>query len=69
MGKIRERMRRDLTLAGYAPSMQDHCLGAAARFVRRFRPPPAQMGQEHLRTRVSELGASGMDASDTRRAR
>jgi len=63
MGKIRDRMRQDLALAGYAPGTRDHYLGAAARFVRRFRLPPEQMGQEHLRTHVAELGASGMGAS------
>lgn len=63
MGKIRERMKQDLALAGYAPGTQDHYLGAAARFVKRFMLPPEQMGQEHLRTHVAELGASGMGAS------
>jgi hypothetical protein len=33
MGKIRDRMRQDLALAGYAPGTQDHYLGAAAKFV------------------------------------
>jgi len=63
MGKIRDRMRQDLALAGYAPGTQDHYLGAAARFVRRFKLPPEQMGQEHLRAHVAELGASGIGAS------
>ena len=34
MGTIRDRMKQDLALAGYAPGTQDHYLGAAARFVK-----------------------------------
>jgi hypothetical protein len=63
MGKIRDRMRQDLAPAGYAPGTRDHYLGAAARLVKRFMLSPEQMGQEHLRTHVAELGASGMGAS------
>jgi integrase/recombinase XerD len=63
MGKIRDRMQQDLALAGYAPGTQAHYLGAAVRFVRRFMLSPEQMGQEHLRTYVAELGESGIGAS------
>ncbi len=63
MGKIRERMEQDLKMAGYAPGTQEHYLGAAVRLVRRFMLPPEQMGQEHLRTHVAELSASGVGAS------
>lgn len=50
-------------MAGYAPGTQKHYLGAAVRFVRRFLLSPDQMGQEHLRTHVAELGACGIGAS------
>lgn len=63
MGKIRDRMKQDLGLAGYALGTQQHYLGAAVRFVKRFMLPPEQMGQEQLRTHVAELGASGIGAS------
>jgi len=63
MGTLRERMRQDLAMAGYAPGTQEHYLRAAVRFVRRFLLSPDQMGQEHLRTYVAELGACGIGAS------
>lgn len=63
MGLIRDRMRQDLAMAGYAPGTQTHYLEAAARFVRRFMLPPGQMGQEHLRQHVAELSESGITAS------
>lgn len=63
MGKTRERMQQDLAMAGYAAGTQEHYLGAAVRFVRRFMVPPEQMDQEHLRRHVAELGATGMAAS------
>lgn len=63
MGVLRDRMRQDLALAGYALGTQEHYLGAAVRFVRRFMLSPDQMGQEHLRTHVAELGARGIGAS------
>jgi len=63
MGKIRDRMQQDLAMAGYAPGTQKQYLGAAVRFVKRFRLSPEQMGQEHLRAHVAELGASGIGAS------
>lgn len=63
MGKIRERMKQDLAMAGYAPGTREHYLRAAARFVRRFMRSPEEMGQEQLRVHVAELGASGMGAS------
>jgi integrase/recombinase XerD len=56
-------MRQDLAMAGYAAGTQQHYLAAAIRFVRRFMLAPDQMGQEHLRTHVAELGASGIGAS------
>jgi integrase/recombinase XerD len=63
MGKTRDRMQQDLAMAGYAPGTQAHYLGAAVRFVRRFMLPPEKMAQEHLRTHVAELGATGIGAS------
>ena len=66
MGTTRDRMRQDLAMAGYALGTQQHYLGAAVRFVKRFMRPPEQMGQEHLRTHVAELGASGLGASARR---
>jgi hypothetical protein len=57
MGKLRERMRQELAPAGYAPDTQDHDLGAARRFVRRFRLPPEPMGQEPLHTHVARSWA------------
>ncbi len=63
MGKIRDRMKQDLELGGYAPGTQQHYLGAATRFVRRFMRSPEQMGQEELREHVAEVGASGVGAS------
>jgi integrase/recombinase XerD len=63
MGRTRERMQQDLAMAGYAPGTQEHYLGAAVRFVKRFMQPPEQLGQEQLRTHVAELGATGMGAS------
>jgi len=63
MGKIRDRMKHDLALAGYAPGTQDHYLGAATRFVKRFMLPPDQLGQDHLRQHVAEISASGVGAS------
>ena len=56
MGTIRDRMKQDLALAGYAPGTQDHYLGAAARFVKRFMLPPPRLGQDHLRAHIAELG-------------
>jgi len=52
-----------LAMAGYAPGTQQLYLRAAFRFVRRFMLPPEKMGQEHLRTHVAELGATGIGAS------
>ena len=63
MGTIRDRMKHDLALAGYAPGTQDHYLGAAARFVKRFMLPPGRLGQDHLRTHIAEIGATGVGAS------
>ena len=63
MGVLRDRMRQDLALAGYALGTQVHYLGAAIRFVRRFMLSPDCMGQEHLRAHVAELGESGLGAS------
>lgn len=63
MGKTRDRMQQDLAMAGYAPGTREQYLGAAVRFVKRFKLPPEQMGQEHLRTHVAELGATGIVAS------
>lgn len=60
MGKIRDRMKQDLAMAGYVPNTQAHYLGAAARFVRRFMRPPEQLGQDELRTHLAELKASGL---------
>ena len=58
MGTIRDRMKQDLALAGYVPGTQDHYLGAAARFVKRFMLPPGRLGQDHLRAHIAEIGAS-----------
>jgi site-specific recombinase XerD len=63
MGITRERMKQDLAMAGYAPGTQQLYLGAALRFVKRFMLPPERLGQEHLRTHVAELGATGVGAS------
>src|SRR5262249_55669634 len=63
MGTTRDRMRQDLAMAGYAPGTQRQYLGAAVRFVKRFMLAAEQMGQEHLRTHVAELNASGLGAS------
>jgi len=63
VGKIRDRMVQDLAMAGYAPGTQAQYLGAAVRFVKRFRLPPEEMGQEQLRIHVDELGASGVGPS------
>ena len=63
MGTTRDRMKHDLALAGYAPGTQDYYLGAAARFVKRFMLPPEQLGQDHLRAHLAELGKSGVGAA------
>ena len=63
MGRTRNRMQQDLAMAGYAPGTQEHYLGAAVRYVRRFMLPPEEMGQPHLRAHVAELGTTGIGAS------
>jgi len=63
MGKIRDRMKQDMEMAGYARSTQLNYLQAAARFVRRFMRSPEEMGQEELRAHITGLKAEGMGAS------
>jgi len=58
MGIIQDRMQQDLALAGYAAATQMHYLAAAKRFVRKFKKPLEQLGQEELRAHVAELSAS-----------
>jgi integrase/recombinase XerD len=63
MGKIRDRMEQDLAMAGFVPGTRKHYLAAASRFVRRFMLPPEHLGQDHLRTHVAELRATGIAPS------
>jgi len=63
MGTTRDRMKHDLALAGYAPGTQDHYLGAAKRFVKRFMLPPEQLGQDPLREHIAERRKSGIGSA------
>jgi len=63
MGIIRDRMRQDLAMAGYAAGTQKHYLDAAVKFVKRFMEPPGEMGQEQLRVHVAEMSESGITAA------
>lgn len=57
MGKMRERMLQDLVLGGYSKATQKQYLGAVYRLARRFMQPPEQLGQDHLRQYVAEVGS------------
>lgn len=55
MGKIADRMRQDLEMAGLAEGTRHRYLTDAREFVRFFGRSPEQMGQEELRTYVQYL--------------
>jgi len=55
MGALREKMKQDLDLHGYAESTKKVYLSAAAEFVRYFRRAPEQMGQDEVRRYIRHL--------------
>lgn len=50
MGDVRDRMRDDLRLRCYRQGTQDLYLAYAKKFVAHFMRPPAELGQEEVRT-------------------
>jgi integrase/recombinase XerD len=55
MGEIRDRMREDLVLAGFAPSTQRMYLQCARRFAEHFHRSPAEMGEREVREYLLHL--------------
>lgn len=49
MGRIRDRMAKDLEIAGYKPSTQRIYLVHARRFVAHFQRSPEELGADHVR--------------------
>ncbi|MBN4050367.1 site-specific integrase [Desulfobulbus sp. AH-315-M07] len=54
---IRDRMMKDLALAGYAESTQQHYLSAAGNFVKFHWRCPSQLGHDEVRAWVDHLRA------------
>jgi integrase/recombinase XerD len=62
MGALYEKMKADLKLRRYSARTEKHYLYYAARFVRHFKRPPAEMGMEEIRQflmMLHERGESG----------
>lgn len=49
MGKLRERMKADLELKGYAPATQSEYLRCAENFVAHYMRSPASLGETEVR--------------------
>ncbi len=55
MGKLRDRMKADLSLKGYSPHTQRAYLRCAGEFARHFMRSPSDMGEEELRAFLLHL--------------
>lgn len=62
MGHIRDKMKEDLELRGFAATTQKEYLQRAQNFVAHFRRPPTEMGEQEIRAfllhLVNERGVS-----------
>jgi site-specific recombinase XerD len=55
MKDLRDRMRQDLELGGYAPGTTTHYLDAVSRFAKHFGRSPEKLGQPDIRAYVEHL--------------
>jgi site-specific recombinase XerD len=63
MGAVYEKMKADLKLRRYSPRTEKSYLYYAARFVRHFHRPPAQMGKAEIREFLLALEQRGESGS------
>jgi len=59
MGAVYEKMKADLKLRQYSPRTEKSYLYYAARFVRHFGRPPAEMGKAEIRQLLLALQERG----------
>jgi integrase/recombinase XerD len=59
MGKIGDRMKQDLAMAGFAPGTQRGYFWAAKKFAAHYMRSPEELGHEEVRAYVEHLRSKG----------
>jgi site-specific recombinase XerD len=68
MGKLREKMERDLRLRNRADSTRDIYLRGCVKFVEHYRRPPEEMGLEEIKAYLDALARKGASIAVRRAA-